>query len=318
MPWWAILIIVAAIALVLFFAVVLIYARRFTVVYFSRHRFSAGTSRRRRKKLTDSEENYRKFLREAYQSFSQKPFEPLEIITHDDLKLTGRLYRAQNPVGKTVLCVHGYCSSGLKEFSAVAPFLLTSGCNVLLVDNRAHGDSEGNIIGFGIKDSLDVTAWLGKLVGVFPRDEIYLYGVSMGSSAVLMTTEFDLPECVKGIIADCGFTSPYEQFCYLFRSIAHFPPCLIVSIIRKFARKFAGYDIKSVDTRKLLPETQIPVLLIHGTADKFVPIYMSRQNAAANPEKAELFEVSGAKHAASYYCATAEYENKLSEFMGLK
>lgn len=315
MQWWLILIIFLCAAAVVFTSVLLIFAYRFTVSYFTRHEFSAVTGKRKRKKLMSAKNGYHDFVKKSATELSELPASEVEVLSRDGIRLRGVLYKASDVSSVTVICVHGYCSSGMRDMSAQSLFFLSKGYNVLLVDNRAHGKSEGNIIGFGILDSRDVLCWAEYLSRTYRDSSVYLYGVSMGASAVMMASALNLPPCVKGIVADCGFTSPYEEFSYLFRKIARFPPFLIVPLIRRFALKYAGYDIKKVDTRNCLEFNRLPVLFVHGEKDKFVPFYMTLQNVSACKATYKLLKVKDATHANCFYYALEEYKKMLGEFI---
>ncbi len=312
MPFWQIIIIVILSAFMLLALGVVIYARHFVVKYFSRVNPDKKPKRKKKKRSAEDEE-YRRFMLDARESLEKMQFESLEITSKDGLILRGKLYRPNEPTDKAVICVHGYRGAGTKDMAAIVPFFLEIGFNVLTVDNRAHGDSEGSIIGFGITDRFDVLGWVDKITEVLSPTAVFLYGVSMGASSVIMAGEF-VPSVVKGIIADCGFTTPYEQFSYLFRSVAHFPPCFIMPFLRSYAKRYAGFDIKSVDTRTVLSKIDLPVLLIHGGKDRFVPPYMSEQNAAA-AKNSRLLILKSAKHAKSHYTAREEYEQAVSDFI---
>ena len=313
MQWWIILIIVLAATLIIGSILYAVTVRDLTKKYFTRHRFSATTSKRNRKKIVAADNDYREFMHAAVKNFSEVPFERMEVKSADGLKLVGRFYAAEN-TDKTVICIHGYCGTGLHDMSAIAPFFLKNGFNVLLVDNRAHGESEGNVIGYGVLDSLDVTVWINALKTAHPVKHTFLYGISMGAATAMMTAQYVRKNEVAGIIADCGYTSIYEQFRFMFRTLTPVPPVLIVPAIRRRAKKFAGYNIKSTDTREILSKTDIPVMFIHGDADKFVPPSMTEQNCRACASEHTLFEVRGAKHAQSYFCEKSEYERRALVF----
>lgn len=314
MEWWSVVLIVVASLTAAFFLGVTIFAWRFTKNTFTRHRFSKTTSKRNRKKLVSDEGSYHKFLRTATESLNGFTSEDLEIRSDDGLKLVGYLYRPIYPSSKTVIGVHGYCGDAKKDLASAVPFLLEAGYNVLLVDNRAHGNSEGKIIGFGITDRFDIYKWISFVIEKTGSDSIFLYGISMGASAVMLAAGFKLPAQVKGIIADCGFTSAYMQFKYLFAKIVRLPEFPVMPIVRAFAKKYAKYDISSADTRQALAEATVPVLIIHGDKDTFVPLSMSRQNDAACASYHKLYIVEGAKHAASHFVAGKAYEQAFLEF----
>lgn len=313
MQWWIVLIIVLTATLTIGAILYAVTICRLTKKYFTRHRFGATTSRRNQEKIVGADAGYREFMHASAKSFSDVPFERMEAKSADGLKLVGRFYAAGN-AGKTVICIHGYCGTGLQDMSAIAPFFLKNGFNVLLVDNRAHGESEGGIIGYGVLDSLDITVWINALKTAHPVKSTFLYGISMGAATAMMTAQYVRKNEIAGIIADCGYTSIYEQFGYMFRTLTPVPPALIVPAIRRRAKKFAGYDIKSTDTREILAKTDVPVMFIHGNADKFVPPYMTGQNCRACASEHCLFEVVGAKHAQSYFCEKSEYERRVLVF----
>lgn len=312
MDWWLILIIVLAVAVVISALGMIVFAYYVTVKYLTRRSFSKNYLRRKKHIIKDS--GFRNFMRKSVENFSSVVNENMEIITSDGLKLKGFLYRTEQPSDKSVICVHGYRGNGIKDMSFIAPFFLSHGYNVLLVDNRAHGASEGNIIGMGVLDRYDILKWTDALLEKTSSRVIFLYGISMGAATVLMSASLGLPPEVKGIIADCGFTSPWEQFRYLFRHKAHIPPALVLPFVRRFALKIAGYDIKGADTREVLADSPLPVLLIHGKKDAFVPPYMSEQNNEVCNSHHELYLVEAAGHAKSYYTAPKEYEKCLLDF----
>ena len=314
MQWWIILIIALAVTLIIGSILYVVTVRDLTKKYFMRHRFGATTSKRNQKKIVAADDDYREFMHAAVKNFAEVPSERMEVQSVDGLKLVGRFYAAEN-ADKTVICIHGYCGTGLHDMSAIAPFFLKNGFNVLLVDNRAHGESEGNVIGYGVLDSLDITVWINALGTARPVKSTFLYGISMGAATAMMTAQYVRRNEITGIIADCGYTSIYEQFRFMFRTLTPVPPALIVPAIRRRAKKFAGYDIKKTDTREILSKTDIPVMFIHGDADKFVPPSMTEQNCRACAAVHTLFEVRGAKHAQSYFCEKSEYERRVLAFV---
>ena len=313
MAWWIILIIALAAAAIIGSILYAVTVRELTKKYFTRHRFSETTSKHNRKKIVADDSGYRAFMHEAVKTFSEVPFERMEVKSVDGLNLVGRLYAAEN-ADKTVICIHGYCGTGIRDMSAIAPFFIKNGFNVLLVDNRAHGESEGNVIGYGVLDSLDIAVWINALKTARPVKSTFLYGISMGAATAMMTAQYVRREEVAGIIADCGYTSIYEQMRFMLRTLTLVPPALIVPAIRSRAKKFAGYDIKTTDTREILAKTDIPVLFVHGSEDKFVPPAMTEQNARACASAHDVLIVKDAKHAESYFLGREAYEKRVLAF----
>ncbi|MDO5423942.1 MAG: alpha/beta hydrolase [Eubacteriales bacterium] len=275
------------------------------------------------KSLWDEEapsfENYRHQIAEGKEWL--KEMEPeseyVMIRSFDGLMLDGRFIPAEEETGKTVLAVHGYTSTGEKDYAVLARFFHDAGYNVLLVDNRAHGASEGKYIGFGCLDREDCYRWVQYLNNRFHGNcEIFLHGISMGAATVLMTSELNLPPSVKGIIADCGYTSPRDEFTERMKEREKSGPFgnVIVAALNLICRVVAGYGLSDCSSSEAVARTQIPVFLIHGEEDRVVPVRMAREIYRACASKKKLWIVKGAGHAESFYYAQEEYEQRVLEF----
>lgn len=243
--------------------------------------------------------------------------ETLHITTPDGLKLSAIFLPAQEKTDKTILAVHGYQSRGRNDYSAIAPFYHNLGYNMLIVDNRAHGDSEGEYIGFGCLDSRDCLRWidaLQKRLGDGCR--IFLHGISMGASTVMMLSGSPaLPACVRGMICDCGFTSAWEVFAHLLKKDYHLPVFPIMHLTSLYCKIRAGYGFRDCNALDSLRKTKVPALFIHGEKDNFVPTWMGREEYKACASKKKLLIVPGAGHAESYYAQTQDYEDAVRHFL---
>lgn len=236
------------------------------------------------------------------------------IISHDGLQLHGLWVPASNAKG-TVILAHGYRSTYLLDFSAALPYFFDLGMNLLIPDQRAHGKSQGKYITFGVKESTDMTGWIqwhNKNVGNHP---ILLFGISMGASTMLYMADNDLPANVCGIIADCGFTSPKEIVAEVFHKVVHLPAVPALWVADFLARIFAGFSLYQKDTRTILKNSKLPVLLIHGTGDDFVPSSMSQAGFDACVEPKKLLLVDGAKHGVSFLKDPERYSNAVKQFI---
>lgn len=244
-------------------------------------------------------------------------FEEHWIKSFDGLSLYGR-YLKNGDSKKTVLLFHGYRSCGDKDFSGSFKYYVDSGFNVLLVDQRAHMKSQGKIITFGVKESRDVISWIDYTIKTYGKDkELFLIGLSMGAATVLFSTRFDMPDNVKGVIADCGFNSPEK----IIRKVAHqnfrINGFLLMPVMNLFCLIFGGFSVYSVSSEKALGNFKKPVLFIHGTADDFVPCEMSVSGYGAANEPKILCTVEGAPHGMSYLVDTKKVQQAFSDFIAL-
>lgn len=243
--------------------------------------------------------------------------ENLSLMSDDNILLKGMYFPSEKPSKKIVICVHGYTSCGLNDYSSIATFYHNLGYNTLLIDNRAHGESEGKYVGFGCLDRYDLKKWIAYIINEkLGQDcDIYLHGISMGASTVLMASSLDLPSNVKGIIADCGYTSAWDVFKHVLKRDYHMYPFPIMYLTNIYCKLFAKYGFRDVSTLDTVSKTNIPILFIHGDKDDFVPTWMSKKNYDVCASKKELLIIKDAGHAESYYRNTPLYEDTVKKFL---
>lgn len=249
--------------------------------------------------------------------YKEQTPEHLEIINDKQFRLKSKLFKAEQESKVFVLCSHGYRSTGDGEYGAMAKFYHDLGCNVLIVDHQAHGESDGKYIGFGYHEYKDCIIWLNYLIDRFGSDiQIILEGISMGSATVMMMTGApDLPKNVKFTVADCGYTSAYDEFEFCLKNYIHLPKFPILYSADMFNKSINGYAFKDASPIDAVANAKIPMLFIHGDADDFVPTYMVHQlYAACSSEYKDLLLIEGAGHAESYRRDSEKYESKVKEF----
>ncbi|WP_455714337.1 alpha/beta hydrolase [Anaerosporobacter sp.] len=265
-------------------------------------------------RCTGSLKKFQSIIFEGRDWVNDQSPEQVSITSNDGLRLKGWLLRAKNPK-RTVLCVHGFRGQGVFDFGAVCRFYYEQDCNLLIIDQRAHGASEGKFITFGIKERYDVARWISflneKLGDKLP---VILDGVSMGAATVLMVSGLDLPSNVTGIIADCGYTSPREIYAHVAKEYYHLPAFPLVPIFGLLCRIVAGFNINETNTKEALAKNSRPVLFVHGESDRFVPSYMSRENYEACIADRYIETVPGAGHGQSYLIQMEHCQAKIKEF----
>ena len=230
-------------------------------------------------------------------------------------RLYGALLENEKFSDKIIICVHGFTGSGKKDFASLARTYYLNGYNVLLVDNRAHGQSEGKYVGFGVLDRLDLRNWVKYTVNRFGSNiKIFLHGISMGGATVLMASSI-MPKNVRGIIADCGFTSVDEIFEYVLKRDYHLPRFPIIYLTNIMSKIRAGYGYKDVNTAAEIAKSDIPVLFIHGENDEFVPLWMTMKNYSYCKAYKELYIVKDSEHAESHYIDKKAYESRMLAFV---
>ena len=257
---------------------------------------------------------YKAAMRDLFRELKDRPCEFVTVKARDGVTLSGRYYHTADGA-PLAIGFHGYKSCWVTDFCGGADIAFQLGQNVLLVDERGHGKSQGRTITFGIKERQDLLCWLEYALERFGSEtKILLYGVSMGGATVIMASELDLPENVKGIIADCPYSAPLDVILEVGRQTGY-PAKLIRPFVILGARIFGGFDICESSGAEAVKHTRIPIMILHGEDDTFVPPEMSRSIQEANPDFVEHHTFPGAYHALSYMVDTPRYQQLVSEFI---
>ena len=244
------------------------------------------------------------------------------IQSRDGLKLHAYLFPAngEEHPKKFVIGVHGYRSYSRPECAPYIEFYHSLGYSMLMVDDRAHAPSEGDYIGFGVLDRLDVTDWAKYLVETYGDDvEILLHGVSMGGATVCAASgEPDLPEQVKGIVADCAFASADEIVRYQLKEAMHLPSDILTPKIEKLCEKKIGFNFHDYSALEQVQKAKVPMLFVQGGKDTMVPPFMVHElyDACASEQKKLLF-VDEAGHGESIAFAPDEYHAAIQELFDI-
>lgn len=263
------------------------------------------------------EEQYsakREIMLKMITELSETPFEQVYIKSKDGLTLAARYYEAAKDA-PLAICFHGYRGTGIRDFSGGAKSCIIMGQNLLLVDQRAQGLSAGHTITFGIKEKQDCLDWIDYGLQRFgKKTKIVLYGISMGAATVLFAAGEKLPENVRAVIAD----SPYSSVKGIIRKVCRdmrlhiFPVCVFVEL---GARLFAHIDLAEGEVPAAIEKAKVPILIIHGEDDRFVPCEMSKAMAAQFPEKLRLETFPNAGHGISFMEDESRYEETVRAFL---
>ena len=303
---YIIILIIIAILIIVFFLATGLYIFKSTVT----------------RKLHDIEKSYTRYVEnnlfdEALYNSASK--EDITLKSFDGLNLTSTLIMNENPTNKFIILVHGVsiCYVGsLKYFD----IFYKNGFNVLIVNQRRHGKSEGKYSTYGFYEKYDVNMWIEYLKSRFGNDIILgLHGESMGAGTVMET--IPLNDSIKFVIEDCGYSNFHELIGFqithayknrLVRKILR-PSLIFANFFMKTKAKFSMKKIVPID---IVSSTSLPMMFIHGKEDYFVPWYMSLDlyNAKTKGYK-KLYLVEGAKHAEALEVNKILYEKKIMTFI---
>ena len=261
-------------------------------------------------------EEYFKEMLEKYKAYDKEWYDNIdkeEFFINSQFGYNIHLTYVKNPIETphTVIICHGVTS----RTDGVIKFLnmfIKNGYNALFIDHRAHGKTGGKKVSYGCFERYDLAKAI-QWVKEQNDGKIGMIGESMGAGILMQTL---LVEKVDFIIEDCGYSSFDEEVRHRFRRSRYVPVFPTYQFTRFFVWLFGGYDIKKASPVEALKKTDIPVMIVHGDQDDYVPFYMSSiiYNAVKSRHKT-LYAAKGSKHACSYEDHPKEYEMKVYEFL---
>lgn len=243
-----------------------------------------------------------------------RDYEDVYTVSFDGLRLHGRYYHVKDGAPLNI-GFHGYRATALRDFCVGANESLKRGHNLLLIDQRGQGKSEGNTITMGVKEHRDVQSWVDFANKRFGEDtKIILYGVSMGAASVVMATSLDLPSNVKGVIADCPYNAPKDIILSVAKNDMGISKSLAYPFVWLAAKVFGHFDINSITCEEAVKNAKIPVLILHGEDDRYVPCRMSECIQQANPALVSRYTFKDAGHGISFFADKVRYRQITEEF----
>ena len=257
---------------------------------------------------------YHEKARENVRTLAETPCIFVHTRSFDGLRLSARYYEGQEDK-PLCLCFHGYRGSAFRDYSAIGLYLIRQGYNVLIVDERAHWRSQGHTITYGINERRDVLSWINYCKKRFGQDiPMLVFGISMGGATVLMASGLELPDNVKGIIADCPYNVPKDIINHVCRKV-HLNPTICWPIIRLSSIIYGRFNIMETSAEEAVKHATKPILILHGEADGFVPMHMSKEVQEANPELVEWHSFPEAGHGLSMYYDEERYTSIMNDFI---
>lgn len=256
-------------------------------------------------------------LEEGSRALQAEPTETVELLSRDGELLLGHYWKRTNPK-RLVIAFHGWRSSWSRDFGNMRRLWSETDSDVLFVEQRGQNGSTGEFMGFGLTERYDCLDWLSWACEHVPESlPIYLHGMSMGASTVLMASGFGLNHRVHGITADCGYTSPEAIWMKVATENFHVPYEKISDLAEAQCRKKLNMGLNAYSTLEAMKVNTTPVLFIHGTDDHFVPVEMTYENYEACRAAKYLFTVEGADHGQSFYKDPEGYLRAERDFFSL-
>lgn len=303
------------IAIITFAVILVVFILALLYIYNTAFYNSKTKAKRQKPFHTPAYDKISEEIKEVYENLKRAEYEDVYIKSFDGLRLRAKYYHNHDNAPVAIMA-HGYRSSSSHDSGGAYRMFTERGYNLLIPDQRTHGGSEGHTISFGVNERYDIAAWIEYISQRFGLDTpIILMGVSMGAATVTMCADLELKGNVKGIIADCGYSSPRDIISRVMKKNMKLPPKVFYPLVRVAAKLFGGFDPDSASPMISVKNAKLPILFIHGEADSFVPCYMSEQLYEACISKKMFLSVKEADHGISFIVGHKEYFETVDKFL---
>ncbi|MFI3284155.1 MAG: alpha/beta hydrolase [Erysipelotrichaceae bacterium] len=231
----------------------------------------------------------------SIQWYNQMKTDEIWIKSEDDLNLHGIKIANYPKSNRWVIFVHGYSSNFYDMLEEAIQFEKEE-YNILLIDHRGCGISDGKYTSMGYYESDDLCLWIEQIRCEHEDAKIVLYGESMGASACVLALGKLEENQVQCVIADSGYTSLKEILAFTLKKSYKVPFASIEPLFSQMIKSTLGFKMKDVDCLNVLKENMVPIMFVHGEEDSIVPFEMVFDNYYANRGVKELFTISGVGH----------------------
>ena len=239
----------------------------------------------------------------------------LEIKSKDGLKLVAEWF--DYGFDKTVIILPGRREVLIYSYFYANPYK-ECGVNVLVVDQRAHGFSEGKYSTGGIKEAEDVSLWMKYLHDELGRKEIILHGICVGTCCSTIVATRYKADYLKAVILDSAFISYKEIYKNHYLESGHklFP---VYYLIWFWFKHFTKCNINDSNPEKYMPDFELPVLFMWGTKDVYCLPEKSKilfEKCGTKDKQIEWFE--GAEHSRVRLFDENRYDSLVRDFLARK
>ena len=242
------------------------------------------------------------------------PTEEWRMTMPDGRNVVAVSYRPAKTGHRWVILAHGY-GRDHRYVRDYAEVYLKQGYHVLSPDLCAAGESDGQYITMGVKEGEEIAKWAAKVKESDGDAEIVLHGISMGAATVMLAAgRYEMPG-LAAVVEDCSYTSAYEMFANQLGVIFGLPEFPIMTCVDIVSGIKTGVKVSDAAPIKAVPDIKVPIMFIHGTADKLVPFPMMEKLYNACPAPKRKFVVEGAGHGDAMTVAGKEYWEAVFSFL---
>lgn len=256
--------------------------------------------------------SYKDYFDKGNTWVSKQKKDHLFLFSSDNVRLHAIFIKNKNS-NKFMILSHGYRSTCIRDIYPSCENYYKLGYNLVIIDQRTSLKSDGNYITLGYYEHKDLSDWVDYIKLRFKDSKIILGGVSMGATSSLLCASIN--KNVDAVVADCAFKNGYYEVAHVMKKFFFLPSFLFVGLINLYCKIFAKFDLRDVDVIKACKNIKVPVLLIHGKCDDFIPYQDSEEIYDNLKCKKEIHLFDKAQHGMSFLVESDRYLSILKEFL---
>lgn len=246
-------------------------------------------------------------------NYDKLGFEKLTIESKDGLKLRGYYLPSDKKSNSAIIILHGYGVDHHRSCQYI-DFFIGKGFNILLVDQRSHGESEGLYTTYGYYEVQDLDLWVDYIRWKLGSNLIIgIHGHSMGAATALMYSKIGEGK-VQFIISEAGYSNAEN----LLKTKMHKLKIPIFPFYKLTCNKIKSrcrFNVKDISPVDIVKESNIPILFIHGDEDELVPWKMAMDMYNTKRKPKTLYIVRGGMHNTCYSREKIRYEKVVEKFL---
>ena len=223
------------------------------------------------------------------------------IDSYDGLKLHALRFNNYPDSHKWVILLHGFGSYS-KDMVRYIHEAYEREFNVLAIDARGCGMSEGTYTGLGWNEHYDLLGWVNHLVNLDKEAEIALYGINCGGTTVLNALGEYLPDNVKVAVEDGAYSEAKSLVEHAIQRYLKVDGQFLLPAVNVYVKTLLNYSLTEISTNRQLKQSKTPTLFVHGMQDEVIPGSIVFDNYYACNSEKELYTLDDVKCSETSYC----------------
>lgn len=250
-----------------------------------------------------------------YSTWLKKKAENCSISGEEDKELNALVLSNYETSHSYVIMCHPFTVTAV-DMGSYAYYFYDLGFNVYLPEARGYGESDYRKSNLGYEDYKDIIKWVEYITENDKDAKIFIFGVGMGGTSALLTSDKNLPQNVKGIIADCPYSDLKDLFKHNIKELYNLPAFPTVQFASVYNKVANGWSFGELNVKDCVKNSQVPILYIQAGDDEIVPAsHTNDLYDITTARNSDHVLISGAGHCETMLADSEKYWNNVQSFI---